>query len=140
MVGSTIFFREGYRKRRRCSRDTYPESYITKYTSKRRSANPNEAELETRMSGSLGERKGGLGRFRGGLVFKAHRLLYHSTLGNTEEEEGWGEDCRRSVEPFHHYQRSDLCAARSCCKIRVACPGGCHKTILTLSTRRRLGR
>ena len=24
---------EGYRKSRRCSRDTYPESYITKYTS-----------------------------------------------------------------------------------------------------------
>ena len=27
---------EGYRESRRCSRDTYPESYITKYTSIRR--------------------------------------------------------------------------------------------------------
>ena len=27
---------EGYRESRRCSRDTYPESYITKYTSVRR--------------------------------------------------------------------------------------------------------
>ena len=34
MVGST----EGYRDRRRCSRDTYPEPYITKYTSIRRLA------------------------------------------------------------------------------------------------------
>jgi len=30
------FLREGYRKSRRCSRDTYPESYITKCTSIRR--------------------------------------------------------------------------------------------------------
>ena len=32
-----------------------------------------------------------LKRFRGGLVFKAHRLLYHSTLGSrviTKEEKG----------------------------------------------------
>jgi len=28
---------EGYRESRRCSRDTYPESYITKYTGIRRS-------------------------------------------------------------------------------------------------------
>jgi len=27
---------EGYHESRRCSRDTYPESYITKYTSIRR--------------------------------------------------------------------------------------------------------
>jgi len=27
---------EGYRESRRCSRDTYPESYITKYTCTRR--------------------------------------------------------------------------------------------------------
>jgi len=26
-------------------------------------------------------------RFRGGLVFKAHRLLYHSTLGATQSGE-----------------------------------------------------
>ena len=29
LVGSTVW--EGYRESRRCSRDTYPESYITKY-------------------------------------------------------------------------------------------------------------
>ena len=29
-------FWEGYHESRRCSRDTYPESYITKYTSIRR--------------------------------------------------------------------------------------------------------
>ena len=26
------WLKEGYRERRRCSRDSYPESYITKYT------------------------------------------------------------------------------------------------------------
>ena len=31
LVGSMDFW-EGYRESRRCSRDTYPESYITKYT------------------------------------------------------------------------------------------------------------
>jgi len=31
LVGSTDW--EGYHESRRCSRDTYPESYITKYTS-----------------------------------------------------------------------------------------------------------
>ena len=31
-----IGLREGYHESRRCSRDTYPESYITKYTSIRR--------------------------------------------------------------------------------------------------------
>jgi hypothetical protein len=30
------FLWEGYHERRRCSRDTYPESYITQYTSIRR--------------------------------------------------------------------------------------------------------
>ena len=39
------------------------------------------------MSKAAAERKGELlrrtvKRFRGGLVFKAHRLLYHSTLGS----------------------------------------------------------
>jgi len=34
LVGSTHFhaFWEGYSESSRCSRDTYPESYITKYT------------------------------------------------------------------------------------------------------------
>ena len=41
---------EGFREGRRFSRDTYPESYITKYTK----------------------------WFRDGRVFEAHRLLYHS--------------------------------------------------------------
>jgi hypothetical protein len=31
LVGSTDTW-EGFRESRRCSRDTYPESYITKYT------------------------------------------------------------------------------------------------------------
>jgi hypothetical protein len=31
---------EGYHESRRCSTDTYPESYITKYTSMRRSTLP----------------------------------------------------------------------------------------------------
>ena len=31
LVGSTDFWK-GFRESRRCSRDTYPESYITKYT------------------------------------------------------------------------------------------------------------
>jgi len=35
LVGSTAFW-EGYRESRRCSRDSYPESYITKYTIVRR--------------------------------------------------------------------------------------------------------
>jgi len=33
-------------------------------------------------------------RFRGGLVFKAHRLLYHSALGLrviNKKKEGWGQ-------------------------------------------------
>ena len=36
LVGSTDFHWEGCRESRRCSRDIYPESYITKYTSIRR--------------------------------------------------------------------------------------------------------
>jgi len=36
LVGTTNFLREGCRESRRCSRDTYPESCITKYTSIRR--------------------------------------------------------------------------------------------------------
>ena len=35
-VGSTDSHWEGYHESRRCSRDTYPESYTTKYTSIRR--------------------------------------------------------------------------------------------------------
>ena len=31
LVGSTDFW-EGFRESRRCSRDTYPESFITEYT------------------------------------------------------------------------------------------------------------
>ena len=36
LVGSTDFLWEGCRESKRCSRDTYPESYITQYTSIRR--------------------------------------------------------------------------------------------------------
>jgi hypothetical protein len=31
-------------------------------------------------------------RFRGGLKFKAHRLLHHSTLGSRVIKEGWAAD------------------------------------------------
>ena len=48
---------------------TYPESYITKYTSIRR-----KYESPAKLATCFWR------RFRGGLVFKAHRLLYHSTL------------------------------------------------------------
>ena len=65
--------REGYRESRRCSRDTHPESCITKYTSIRRSE---MCDLSTR-----GWEFRNVKRFRGGLVFKAHRRLYHSTPG-----------------------------------------------------------
>ena len=40
---------------------------------------------------------GNVQRFRGGLVFQAHGLLYHSTLGllsHEEEEDGWWERTR----------------------------------------------
>jgi len=40
-------------------------------------------ELECRVPRTLSEEveEGCVKRFRGGLVFKAHRLVYHSTLG-----------------------------------------------------------
>jgi len=41
-------FWEGCRESRRCSRDTYPDSYITKYTSIRR-VNPNVYSIESRL-------------------------------------------------------------------------------------------
>ena len=68
---------EGYHESRRCSRDTYPESYITKSTSIREKKQLGRAKLAraTRL------RQRSVQRFRGGLVFKAHRRLYHSTLG-----------------------------------------------------------
>ena len=39
---------EGCRESRRCSRDTYPESYVTKYTSIRRSNHVGFQGLESR--------------------------------------------------------------------------------------------
>jgi len=44
-------------------------------------------------------------RFRGGLVFKAHRLLYHSTLGlrvikKKKRRKGGGETRRVMVKGF----------------------------------------
>ena len=41
---------EGYRESRRCSRDTYPESYITKYTSIRRQTLPGLVSSQVRKS------------------------------------------------------------------------------------------
>ena len=43
---------------------------------------PTSNDENTGSSSSLEQwTKGNVQRFRGGLVFKAHRLLYHSTLG-----------------------------------------------------------
>ena len=38
--GDAFFESEGFRQSMRCSRDTYPESYITEYTSIRRKIRP----------------------------------------------------------------------------------------------------
>ena len=49
----------------------------------------------------------GLGRFRGGLVLKAHRHLYHSNLGSRvikKEEEGYWRrvsELGQAVEEIH---------------------------------------
>ena len=91
----------------RCSRDTYPESYITKFTSIRRKSGPynlNAACLES-LDG-VDDVEGAqrhvldarpaveinvlLNLFRGGLVFKAHRLcvsLNSRFESNNKEEE-----------------------------------------------------
>jgi len=61
----------GYRESRRCSRDTYPESYITKYTL------VYEDDLVSAHEQRGAEwivRKHNLFVY----VFEAHRLLYHS--------------------------------------------------------------
>ena len=52
---------EGCRKSRRCSRDTYPESYITKYTSIRRST----YSVKLTRDDLLGEVDEGLGALAG---------------------------------------------------------------------------
>jgi len=86
---------EGYHENRRCSRDTCPESYINKYTSIRRekrklsetckvtSSSPARSSplKAAALSGAILLTKKRPVWFRGGLVFKAHRLVYHSTLG-----------------------------------------------------------
>jgi len=81
LVGTTDFL--GHHESRRCSRDTtYPESYITKYTSirreiRRKSGNwSHSTPLATEQ-----QLHRDVQRFRGGLVSKAHRLLRHSTQG-----------------------------------------------------------
>jgi len=49
LVGSTGPLWEGYHESRRCSRDTYPESYITKYTSIRRSTRERQGLRERHL-------------------------------------------------------------------------------------------
>jgi len=76
---------EGCRESRRCSRDTYPESYISKNTSIRRKQWQTSRMLvlvrqRLAVYHKLPART--VKRFRGGLVFKVHRWLYHSTLGS----------------------------------------------------------
>ena len=51
LVGSTDFHWEGYRESGRCSRDTCPESYITKYTSTRTQSWVREVCKERRKGG-----------------------------------------------------------------------------------------
>ena len=47
---------EGFRESRRCSRDTYPESYFTEYTSIRR-LNPFYARVKTKKKKKLSSRR-----------------------------------------------------------------------------------
>jgi len=46
---------EGYHESKRCSRDTYPESYITKYTSIRRKHHPANSAVHTRLTSAFSE-------------------------------------------------------------------------------------
>ena len=63
---------------------TDPESYITDYTLVYEYfIQPSYVGLHEQMPCGLVDQllRRNVKRFRGGLVFKAHRLLYHSTLG-----------------------------------------------------------
>jgi len=50
-------------------------------------------------------------RFRGGLACKAHRLLYHSTLGLRETKVKKGPDQQRRVVPFCFTRTGYECAS-----------------------------
>jgi len=64
---------EGYHESRRCSRDTYPESYITKYTSIRRETDGQDfCVLQVKMN------KGGQ---------KAEVLVTYEAGGDAEDDE-----------------------------------------------------
>jgi len=53
----------------------------------------------------------GLGRFRGGLVFKAHRLVYHSTLGLRviKKKKVWDGPAPYAVDAAAHAGPADTC-------------------------------
>jgi len=85
---------EGYHESRRCSRDTYPESDITKYTSIRRLRFRFRVRFRVWKLQKTHIQKQQLlhknvQRFRGGLVFKAYRLCVslNSRRESNEEEE-----------------------------------------------------
>jgi len=60
-------------------------------------------------------------RFRGGLVFKAHRLLYHSTLGSIVIKKNIR---RRGVAPVFRTRQVDACVALwGLGKVDVRLPG-----------------
>jgi len=101
--------REGYHESRRCSRDTYPESHITKYT-KITLMEPLAllSSAERASNNFLGVRckvVDNAKRFRERLVFKAHRLMYHSTLvvrvikkKDLDGALSFAEFCRESIQ------------------------------------------
>jgi len=66
---------EGCRESRRCPRDTYPVSYITKYTSIRRETDLVQFLIE---SGQLGDSRHGAMTILINLPRKALRGLFHS--------------------------------------------------------------
>ena len=47
-----------------------------------------DSNATSKVDNSCAEADRNVQRFRGGLVFKAHRLLYHSTIGLRVEEDG----------------------------------------------------
>ena len=56
-ISGRVFRWGGYHESRRCSRDTFPESYITKYTSIRRSSRYHQPAISRSSLGGLGSRR-----------------------------------------------------------------------------------
>ena len=84
---------KGYRESRRCSRDTYPESYITKYTSiRRKEEEEEETNLPARWSSAPGQHEAPsqfeknyftemCSGSEAGSYLRLIDFVYHSTLG-----------------------------------------------------------